>query len=219
MFHPYGNLAQKKFASDIGHFRGVSFLLNGRLNLSFDEMWEKILARDQTYDGLFFTAVTTTKIYCRPSCKSKKPKKNHVAFFDNICDVEEAGYRPCKRCQPDLKNSPNDTLIKQAMTYMVNHFKQPPLLQDIAKFVGVNPYYLEHLFQKETGETPRSYLEKIRIDKAAFLLRNTKQTNFNICLATGFQSASNFYRVFRKMKQCSPTEYRKFQGGNLDELG
>lgn len=193
-------------------------MLAEKLSLSFDEKWEKILACDKAYDGLFFTAVTTTKIYCRPSCRSRKPKKNHVKFFDDIYAVEEAGYRPCKRCRPDLEESPNDVLIKKVMIYIINNFKYPLLLQQIAGFVGVSPFHLEHLFQRETGQTPRAYLEKVRVDKAAYLLRSTRQTNFDICLETGFHSSSSFYRVFRKIKQCSPNEYRKSLQRAFNEL-
>jgi AraC family transcriptional regulator of adaptative response / methylphosphotriester-DNA alkyltransferase methyltransferase len=67
------------------------------INLSFEEKWDKIMECDQTYDGLFFTAVKTTKIYCRPSCRARKPKKCNVEFFDDMKKVEQAGFRACKR--------------------------------------------------------------------------------------------------------------------------
>jgi AraC family transcriptional regulator, regulatory protein of adaptative response / methylphosphotriester-DNA alkyltransferase methyltransferase len=81
-------------------------------------------------------------------------------------------------------------------------------LNDIANHVGLSPFYLERLFKQETGNTPRSYLEKIRIDKAAHLLHNTDKSNLEICYEVGFQSTSNFYKVFRQIKNCSPTEFR-----------
>ena len=178
------------------------------LNFSFDEMWEKIMACDRKYDGLFFTAVKTTKIYCRPSCRSRKPKKVNVEFYQHIHEVEKAGYRACKRCQPDIEHSPNIDLVRNVISFLINHYKQKILLQDIADYVGLSPYYLERLFKQETGETPRTYLEKIRVDKAAYLLKNTSFTNLEICYEVGFQSPSNFYKVFRNVMQCSPNEYR-----------
>ncbi|PKR84788.1 bifunctional transcriptional activator/DNA repair enzyme AdaA [Heyndrickxia camelliae] len=187
------------------------------INLSFDEMWEKIMACDSKYDGLFFTAVKTTKIYCRPSCRSRKPKKVNVEFYQSIEDVEKAGFRACKRCQPDVEHSPNIGLVRNVITFLINHYKQKILLQDIADHVGVSPYYLERLFKKETSETPRTYLEKIRVDKAAHLLKNTKLTNLDICYEVGFQSTSNYYKVFRNIKQCSPSEYRNKE--NQYEMG
>ncbi|WP_400195333.1 bifunctional transcriptional activator/DNA repair enzyme AdaA [Lysinibacillus telephonicus] len=179
------------------------------INLSFEEMWEKIIACDRKYDGLFFTAVKTTKIYCRPSCKSRKPKKTNVEFYRDINEVEAAGYRPCKRCQPEVEHSPQIEIIRNIITFLVNHYKQKLILKDIAEQVGLSPYYLERLFKQETSETPRTYLEKIRIDKAAHLLKSTSLTNLEICYEVGFQSPSNFYKVFRSLKNCSPSEYRK----------
>lgn len=179
------------------------------INLSFEEMWEKIIACDRKYDGLFFTAVKTTKIYCRPSCRSRKPKKTNVEFYLDINDVEAAGYRPCKRCRPEVDESPQMETVRKVITFLVNHYKQHLVLQDIADQVGLSPYYLERLFKQETSETPRTYLEKIRIDKATHLLKNTVLTNLEICYEVGFQSPSNFYKVFRNQKNCSPSEYRK----------
>lgn len=179
------------------------------INLSFEEMWEKIIACDHKYDGLFFTAVKTTKIYCRPSCRSRKPKKVNVDFYHDMQEVEKAGYRACKRCQPEVEHSPNVGVVRNIITFLVNHYKQNLVLQDIADQVGLSPFYLERLFKKETSETPRTYLEKIRIDKAAHLLKSSTLTNLEICYEVGFQSPSNFYKVFRSLKNCSPSEYRK----------
>lgn len=181
----------------------------GNLKLSFDEMWEKIIICDRKYDGIFYTAVKTTKIYCRPSCKSRKPKKINVDFYMDKKAVEAAGYRPCKRCRPEVGESPEVEIVRDVITFLVNNYKQNIVLQDIANEVGLSPYYMERVFKKETSETPRTYLEKIRIDKAAFLLKHTSLTNLEICYEAGFQSPSNFYKVFRSLKNCSPSEYRK----------
>lgn len=186
------------------------------INLSSEEMWEKFIACDRNYDGIFFIAVKTTKIFCRPSCRSRKPKKINVEFFYAIEEVENAGYRACKRCEPKAEHSPHIGIVKDVIFFLVNHYKQRLELQDIANHVGMSPYYLERLFKQETSETPRTYLEKIRIDKAAHLLKNTDRTNLEICYEVGFQSSSNFYKAFRRCKGCSPSEYRNVIG---EELG
>ncbi len=187
-----------------------------KINLSFEEMWERIMACDSKYDGLFFTAVKTTKIYCRPSCRSRKPKKVNVEFYQDIKAVEEAGYRPCKRCQPEIELSPHIEVVRNIITFLVNNYKQNLKLKDISESVGLSPYYLERLFKQETSETPRTYLEKIRIDKAGHLLKSTTLTNLEICYEVGFQSPSNFYKAFRNLKDCSPSEYRKGLENELD---
>ncbi|CDQ38005.1 MULTISPECIES: bifunctional transcriptional activator/DNA repair enzyme AdaA [Virgibacillus] len=177
-------------------------------DLSFDEMWECILACDRTYDGQFFTAVKTTKIYCRPSCRSRKPKKSNVEFYQDIGQVEAAGYRPCKRCQPEIEHSPHIMLVRSVIAYLLQHYKERLQLRDISDHIGISSYYLERVFKEETGETPRIYLEKIRMDKAVYLLKSSDLTNLEICNRIGFHSPSNFYKVFRKYHHCSPTEFR-----------
>jgi AraC family transcriptional regulator, regulatory protein of adaptative response / methylphosphotriester-DNA alkyltransferase methyltransferase len=179
------------------------------LLLSFEEMWDKILDCDSSYDGLFFTAVKTTKIYCRPSCKSRKPKKINVEFYSTIEEVENAGFRACKRCQPNSDHAPQIEIVKEVMSFLVQNYKQKLVLQDIANHVGVSSYYLERLFKQLTSETPRIYLEKVRIDKGAHLLKNTELPVIDICYEVGFQSPSSFYTAFRKLRHCSPSEYRK----------
>lgn len=188
------------------------------INLSFEEMWDKIMACDHKYDGLFYTAVKTTKIYCRPSCRSRKPKKINVTFYKDIQAVEAAGFRPCKRCQPEVEHSPHIEIVKSIVAFLVTHYKQQLLLKDIAENVGLSPYYLERLFKQETAETPRTYLEKIRVDKATYLLKSTKLTNIEICYEVGFQSPSNFYKVFRNLTNCTPSEYRKGFQHEVDRL-
>lgn len=179
------------------------------INLSFEEMWEKIIDCDSKYDGLFFTAVKTTRIYCRPSCRSRKPKKINVEFYYDRMEAESAGFRACKRCQPDAEFSPHIELVRKVIALLVSQYKQKLELQDIANYVGVSAFYLERLFKKETSETPRTFLEKIRVDKAAYMLKHTNQSNLEICYEVGFQSPSNFYKVFRKLKKYSPSEYRQ----------
>lgn len=188
------------------------------INLSFEEMWEKIIACDRKYDGLFFTAVKTTKIYCRPSCRSRKPKKMNVEFYHDMNEVEKAGYRACKRCQPKAEQSPHIEVVRNTIKFLVNNHKKNVILKDIADQVGLSPFYLERLFKQETKETPRAYLEKIRIDKAAHLLKSSTLTNLEICYEAGFRSPSNFYKAFRNLKNCSPSEYRKEFLHELDGL-
>lgn len=123
--------------------------------------------------------------------------------------VEKAGFRACKRCQPHTDHSPYIRLVQNVVTFLVNHYKEKIVLQDIADHIGISSFYLDRIFKQETAETPRTYLEKIRVDKAAYLLKSTNLTNLEICYETGFQSPSHFYKAFRSLNHCSPSEYRK----------
>lgn len=183
--------------------------MTATVDFSFHEMWERIMACDPKYDGLFYTAVKTTKIYCRPSCRSRKPKKVNVEFCATIEEAERKGYRACKRCRPEVEHSPNVSLVQDVAAYLAANYQKPLSLQDISLYIGISPAYLDRLFKQETMETPRSYLEKIRIDKAAYLLKSSDRQNLDICFDSGFQSPSNFYKSFRRQHQMTPSEYRK----------
>jgi len=156
--------------------------------LTFEEKWEKVLVCDATYDGQFYTAVKTTGIYCRPSCRSRKPKRENVDFYETKAEAESSGFRPCKRCQPEVDRSPASALVHDVTAFVLTHYKRPLKLEDIAEHVNLSPFYVERTFTQATGETPRRLLEKVR--------------------------PSNFYRVFRRLKGCSPSMYRK---GGADE--
>ncbi|RJE87080.1 helix-turn-helix domain-containing protein [Paenibacillus sp. 1011MAR3C5] len=172
-------------------------------------MWSRIIACDSNYDGLFYTAVKTTRIYCRPSCRSRKPKKVNVEFYLHMNEAEKAGYRACKRCRPESQHSPNVGVVRQVKAFLIQQHKQKLELRDIADHVGLSAFHLERLFKQETAVTPRVFLEQIRIDRAAHLLLHTEMSNLDICYETGFYSPSSFYKAFRQVKGSSPSEYRK----------
>jgi methylphosphotriester-DNA--protein-cysteine methyltransferase len=109
--------------------KGREFNMPADINLSFEEMWEKIIACDPKYDGVFFTAVKTTKIYCRPSYKSRKPKKINAEFYFDINEVEKAGFRACKRCQPEVVHSPHAGLIRKVIAFLVTHYKKTDITE------------------------------------------------------------------------------------------
>src|SRR5689334_14092876 len=85
--------------------------------------WHAVLARDRMSDGRFVYAVTSTGIYCRPSCPSRRPRRDRVRFFDAPVAARDAGFRPCKRCKPDAAEAPADPWIekiRRACVYLSN---------------------------------------------------------------------------------------------------
>jgi len=180
--------------------------------LSFDDKWAIIIACDASYDGQFVTAVKTTGIYCRPSCRSRKPKQVNVEFMESNEQAEQAGYRACKRCQPKVERTPQLELASRIIGYLTEHYKQKLVLQDLANYIGMSAYYLERQFKQTTSLTPRAYLEKLRIDKACGLLADSELTNLEICYEVGFHSPSSFYKAFSRHMPCAPGEYRERRG-------
>ncbi|MBY7144820.1 methylphosphotriester-DNA--protein-cysteine methyltransferase family protein [Virgibacillus sp. NKC19-3] len=177
---------------------------------SFSEMVKIAEACDDSYDGLFFYAVKTTGIFCRPSCKSKSPNKENITFFQTVADAKRAGFRPCKRCQPDRMHfDPKWDLINDTRAYIQRHYKENMTLKQIAQNIGISPYYLSRLFKQYTLKTPRCYVENLRVNKAVHLLQTTELSIIAICYEVGFQNVSSFYQAFKKQTQYTPQQYRK----------
>lgn len=181
-------------------------------DLSKDEMWEATVSCDSAYDGLFFYAVQTTGIFCRPSCKSKVPNGDNVSFFSNAREAQETGYRPCKRCRPDLNSiityDPPQSVIEKTMQFIEDNYHQPVRLDELASTVGVSRFHLNRLFKARSGYTPRLYLEKVRIEQAQKLLLTTAFNSTEIGYQVGFQSISSFYHAFRRAAGTSPKRFQ-----------
>lgn len=111
-------------------------------NLSRDTMWKATVQCDPTYDGVFFYAVKTTGKFCWPSCKSKVPNCENVSFFLSANEAQRAGYRPCKRCRPDLNikmYDPFESVLEDTMRLIKNNYVQNMSLHEIASKVGSSP--------------------------------------------------------------------------------
>lgn len=181
------------------------------MNLTKEIMWQAVRDCNTELDGQFFYGVNTTKIFCRPSCKSRTPKQENVDFFTTPESAIDMGFRPCKRCRPDLLGSPNmeeEQTIRKAQRILEDEFKLPISLENLAQQVGLSKYHFQRLFRKLMGSTPQTYLERVRMQKAQELLKNSELTVAEISMAVGYQSLPHFYALFRKYTNQSPKEYR-----------
>ncbi|MDP4161454.1 MAG: Ada metal-binding domain-containing protein, partial [Bacillota bacterium] len=136
------------------------------IQVSDDEKWRAVVNCDKSYDDIFLYGVTTTGIFCRPSCKSKTPVRTNVVFFKNATIAIEAGYRPCKRCCPDKKVKPDLKLVKEATEFFDNNFSKDIDLNYFSKRLGISPNHLARLFKGHNGITPTQYITKLRVNKA-----------------------------------------------------
>lgn len=180
--------------------------------LTEDLMFNAVLKNDSRYDGVFYYAVRTTGIVCRPSCKSKAPVRKNVLFFFSLDDSIKAGFRPCKRCRPDLGTdyAPPREAIKTAFALMNTEFHNPQLLKELPRQIALSPSYFQRLFKNLLGQTPAACLQQIRLNEARRLLAHSSMSNTEICFAIGFTSLSGFYAAFRKEMGQAPSEYRRF---------
>ncbi len=165
------------------------------------EMWEAVQNSDANYDGLFFYAVKTTGIFCRPSCKSKPPKHENICYFSSAKQARLAGYRPCKRCRSDL-------LEYQPMRDIAAEMKQKLDKAEPLKDIGLTKRWMTEVFKQEYGVTPKQYTDVLRLDTAKNLLAHTDDKVIDIAYTTGFSSLSSFNRFFKKQTGKIPSAYR-----------
>jgi AraC family transcriptional regulator, regulatory protein of adaptative response / methylated-DNA-[protein]-cysteine methyltransferase len=128
--------------------------------------WQQVLARDPNADGQFFYAVKSTHIYCRPSCPSRRPSRKNVAFFPTSAAAEAAGYRACKRCEPDLatpRPDPQAALITAATEYLTEHAAERTRLADLAQATGAGRLTLLRGFRRVLGVSPGEFAKAQRV--------------------------------------------------------
>ena len=154
--------------------------------------WEALVRRDRRADGAYLYGVVTTGVYCRPACSSRRPNRENVRFFDTSEDAEEAGFRPCKRCNPrsPVGKEPHADAIARACD-LIDHSEEPPTLAELARAVGLSPSYLHRLFKRMVGVTPKQYAMEKRLRE----VRETLQTGATVTetvYEAGFASSSRF---------------------------
>ncbi|MEE8837261.1 MAG: methylated-DNA--[protein]-cysteine S-methyltransferase [Eubacteriales bacterium] len=180
-----------------------------------DEMWEAVRDCDAACDGKFYYGVKTTGIYCRPSCKSKLPKRENVVFFRTREEAEKAGFRPCKRCRQDLlQYDPALELSERTKELVDQHFSDRLKLGRDMKGMGVSRKHLTQIFKQQYDITPSEYLMQVRIAAARKLL----QDGADIPDAAGmarYENLSEFYDHFRRQTGMTPARYRQIFADNI----
>src|ERR1019366_6494322 len=139
--------------------------------------WQQVLARDQHADGQFFYAVRSTGIYCRPSCPSRRPARKNVSFFPTAAAAEQAGYRACKRCEPDRatpRPDPQAAAIAAATQYLTAHATERTRLEDLSKATGVGRLTILRGFRRVLGVSPGEFAKAQRVARFKDALRPAK---------------------------------------------
>ncbi|VVT52732.1 Methylphosphotriester-DNA--protein-cysteine S-methyltransferase (EC / ADA regulatory protein / Methylated-DNA--protein-cysteine methyltransferase (EC [Kosakonia radicincitans] len=158
-----------------------------------EQRWQAVLARNPQADGQFVFAVLTTGIFCRPSCRARHALRQNVRFFSDADSAVAAGFRPCKRCQPDKAHPQQQRLDKVATACRLLEQDTPVTLDQLATEVGISPYHFHRLFKSVTGMTPKAWQQAFRARR----LRNTlaeSDTVTDAVLAAGFPDSSSYYR-------------------------
>ncbi|MFL0554169.1 bifunctional transcriptional activator/DNA repair enzyme AdaA [Paenibacillus barengoltzii] len=178
-----------------------------------EAQWQAILANDASQDGHFFYAVVTTRIFCRPSCKSRPPKRENVLVFATAEQARAAHFRPCKRCKPEGLRLPDQEWVEQIADYIDRHYPNKLTLEMLAEECHGSPYHLQRTFKRVMQMTPTEYLVRRRIDEAkrALAERESQRTVAEIAREVGIGSAAYLITLSKKMTGITPNEYRKMQ--------
>ena len=172
--------------------------------------------RDPSYDGVFFVAITSTRIYCRPVCPSRLARRENRRFFSTRDQAEGAGYRACKRCRPELArgSTPLDAVPRLARS-VADQISRGALngrsVKQLAIDLGLSDRHLRRALEREVGTSPFDLALRQRIETAIRLLSETRTPITQVAYASGFQSLRRFNAVFRERFQTSPSEWRRRQ--------
>jgi AraC family transcriptional regulator of adaptative response/methylated-DNA-[protein]-cysteine methyltransferase len=181
-----------------------------------DPRWARIVARDKTADGHLWYSVSTTGVYCRPSCPSRTANPKNVQFHDTLESAKATGFRPCKRCNPDGPSieTENAALIVKACR-IIEESEEEPSLEVLADAVGRSPSYFHRMFRAATGVTPKDYAAAQRAAKVRKRLASGSSVTEAIYDA-GFNSSGRFYERSTDMLGMTPSQYRA--GGANEEI-
>jgi AraC family transcriptional regulator of adaptative response/methylated-DNA-[protein]-cysteine methyltransferase len=179
-----------------------------RKPIDSEAAWRQILSRDPAAD--FFYAVTTTGVFCRPSCTSRRPLRGNVRFFGSADVARAAGFRPCKRCKPDTAQS---NPLDRIRTFIEANLDRPVRLEELGRVAGLSPFTVQRLFKREMGVSPLAYQRALRAGSLRKALKKG-DTVTNAIYEAGFGSSSRAYEG----AQLGMTPARFARGGKGEKI-
>jgi AraC family transcriptional regulator, regulatory protein of adaptative response / methylated-DNA-[protein]-cysteine methyltransferase len=180
-----------------------------RASIAETAAWRAVTRRDGRFDGRFVYAVSSTGIFCRPSCPSRTPRRDRVRFFADSAAAVGAGFRPCRRCRPtSTAPSRADAAIAGATEYLRRHAGERVSLSQLAAEVGLSPYHLQRAFKRAIGVSPREYADALRQRRFVKRLR-AGDTVSRATYEAGYGSSSRVYGRPEVRAAMTPAAYRR----------
>jgi len=172
------------------------------------ERWQAVRTRDRRADGAFVYSVRTTAVYCRPSCGARRARPENVRFHASPAEAREAGFRPCKRCRPDLPERPGvaDQAVAKACR-LIETAEEVPSLDALARATGLSRFHFHRVFKAATGVTPMAYAAECRAGRVRRELRRTATVTEAI-YAAGYNSNGRFYAEANQRLGMTPKAFR-----------
>jgi AraC family transcriptional regulator, regulatory protein of adaptative response / methylated-DNA-[protein]-cysteine methyltransferase len=185
-------------------------------NLDVEVCEQARVGRDRRFDGLFFSGVRTTRIYCRPVCPVRPAKPQNVSFYPSAAAAERGGFRPCLRCRPETAPfSPawkgSLTTVERAVRLIIDGALDDTGVEALAGRLGIGSRHLSRLFNKYLGASPVQVARTARVQRAKRLLDQTDLPMYEIALRSGFRSLRRFNTVFADVYKRPPTAIQRMR--------
>jgi len=182
-----------------------------------ERCYQAAVSKDARFDGVFFTAVTSTGIYCRPSCPAITPKRANMRFYRSAAAAQEAGFRACKRCRPDASpGSPEWNIradvVGRAMRLIADGVVDRDGVEGLARRLGYEQRQVRRLVTAELGAGPLAIARAQRAQTARILVETTALSLSEIAFAAGFASIRQFNATIREVFAVTPTQLREARG-------
>jgi len=178
-----------------------------------DSAWVAFERRDRGWDGRIFGAVTTTGIYCKPSCPARRPKREHVEFFASAGEARAAGYRSCLRCKPDEVGRDREAVAKAVK--LIETVEEPLTLDELAAAVGYAPHHFQRIFKRDLGVSPAEYARALRNRRTETALKVNGRVTDAVYDA-GYSGPSSFYSDAKERLGMTPSAWRN--GGHGETI-
>jgi AraC family transcriptional regulator of adaptative response/methylated-DNA-[protein]-cysteine methyltransferase len=182
--------------------------------LSEGDLWHAIETRGRSCDDKFVFGALSTGIYCKPSCPSRRPRRDRTVFFPGPKEAEAAGFRACRRCKPaddDRVNSKN-RLVREACAYLESHRDRMVTLKELGGVLKVSPFHLQRTFKSTLGITPKQYAERLQLTNAKSLLKDGNSIRRST-YSSGHSSTGWLYSKGRTKLGMRPGDYKNGGSG------